>query len=91
MNASKTPALFADRLKKAEKIARDHWGISGWANLTPEMRNAYVCQALVGLIAQLDFEAAFEGKESDDKSEKLMTRLVAITELCHQATLTEEK
>lgn len=54
--------------------AKAHWG-AGWANLTPDMRNAYVCQALVGILAGTDYHAIDTWKPTTDLEVALFSRL----------------
>lgn len=74
------------RMAEAIKRAKAMWGTSGWERLTPEMRNAYVCQHVVGAIAAIDFADTY-GESSDPA--KLLARLVTIGKLCDAALQAE--
>lgn len=73
MTYDRTASVYAKHLSKATSDAKAHWG-SGWANLTEEMQQAYVCWYLAGELSGIDFEAAFKAETETEK--KLLARLV---------------
>jgi hypothetical protein len=83
--ATRTAAGIYDRhLSQATALAKGYWG-SGWDKLTSEMRIAFVCKYLAGILGNLDFEATFEG--TTDTERKLISRLVDLCSVLHEAQL----
>lgn len=82
---SKTAGVYDKHLSNAEAQAKGHWG-SGWANLTEEMKNAYVCSYLVGNLAGIDFEAAFGDRPETELEHKLLARLLDLEAVLNAAT-----
>lgn len=76
---------FDNRLKQAQTEAKAKWG-AGWERLSDEQQNGAVALALVGLIAQIDFDDAFRGRLTEPGvAEKLLQKLVDLTYLCGKA------
>jgi len=78
----RTASLFDQKLARAVSRAKAHWG-SGWANLTPNMQNAYVCQGVVAELGSMDWDHL---DSADPEVQKVVDRLKAISELCLDAT-----
>lgn len=79
---TKTAGYYDKHLSKATSMAKAQWG-TGWSSLTEDMRTAFVCRALVGIIGGIDFESAFTAETETEK--KLLSRLVDLGEVCTKA------
>lgn len=71
---TKQAGAYDKHLSNAVSRAKGYWG-SGWANLTPDMKQAFVCKFLVANLAGVDFEAAFQDSAKTDLEQKLLSRL----------------
>ena len=80
------PNRFDGFLVEARKNAEKAWG-RGWGNLTPEMRQAFVCRELVGLLAGIDYGEAFTA--STPTEAKLLARLTDLVAVCGEACARE--
>ncbi len=88
MTTPDTSKLYADHLDGAMKMAEEQWG-RGWTSLTQDMRNAFVCQALMGSLGLIDFEATFGDRVKTDLEIKLLGRLQALTAIMTAASRSE--
>lgn len=68
---------------KAIKSAQAKWGQAGWMQLTDDMKNAYVCQAVIGLLAAVDYSEFSPEARADGA--KLFSKLERISEITTQA------
>lgn len=77
----KTAGRYDKHLANAKAAAKAQWG-TGWANLTPEMRTAFVCKELCGILAGIDFRAALDGKSDSESSEIALAMLDGVIDVC---------
>jgi len=85
MSTGTNKGQFDNRLDRAKTIAKKRWG-NGWDMLSADMQEAFVCRALVGELAQIDFRDAFGDRLGEEgMAERLLEKLEDVGAVCLKA------